>query len=144
NASLIDDLPVNGRNFLDLGQLEPGVQTQEGGTFDPTKNGFASVSFQGRYGRTARITVDGVDISDETVGTTTQNIPASAIQEFNLSQSTLDLSTGLTSSGAVDVTTRSGSNALHGQGFGLFRGNEVAAKLPGNPTPTFHREQFGG
>lgn len=143
-ASQIDNLPVNGRNFLDLAQLEPGVQIQEGSTFDPTKNGFSSISFQGRFGRTARIEVDGVDISDETVGTTTQNIPASAIQEFNLSQSSLDLSTELTSSGAVSVITRSGSNALHGEAFGLFRGNQIAAKLPGNTPPPFQREQFGG
>src|SRR6202140_971737 len=143
-ASQIDNLPVNGRNFLDLAQLEPGVQIQEGSTFDPTKNGFSSISFQGRFGRTARITVDGVDISDETVGTTTQNIPASAIQEFQISQSSLDLSTELTSSGAVNVTTRSGSNQMHGEGFGYFRGNQMAAALPGPTPPPFQREQFGG
>jgi hypothetical protein len=70
----IENLPINGRNFLDLAQLEPGVQIQDGGNFDPTKKGFESVSFGGRFGRTARIEVDGFDISDETVGTTTQNI----------------------------------------------------------------------
>jgi hypothetical protein len=143
-ASQIETLPVNGRNFLDLAQLEPGVQIQEGSTFDPTKNGFSSISFEGRYGRTARIEMDGVDISDETVGTTTQNVPASAIQEFQLAQSTMDLSTELTSSGAVSITTRSGSNDLHGQGFGLFRGNQIAARLPGVTPPTFQRAQFGG
>lgn len=143
-ASQIDTLPVNGRNFLDLAQLEPGVQIQEGSTFDPTKNGFSSISFEGRFGRTARIEVDGVDISDETVGTTTQNVPASSIQEFQLSQSSLDLSTELTSSGAVNVTTRSGSNDLHGQLFGLFRGNQTSAALPGITPPPFQREQFGG
>jgi len=143
-ASQIDTLPVNGRNFLDLAQLEPGVQIQEGSTFDPTKNGFSSISFEGRYGRTARIEMDGVDISDETVGTTTQNVPASAIQEFQLAQSTMDLSTELTSSGAVSITTRSGSNQVHGQGFGLFRGNQIAAALPGVTPPPFQREQFGG
>jgi hypothetical protein len=143
-AEQIDSLPVNGRNFLDLAQLEPGVQIQEGSTFDPTKNGFSSISFQGRFGRTARIEVDGVDISDETVGTTTQNIPASAIQEFQLSQSSLDLSSELTSSGAVNVTTRSGSNDIHGQLFGLFRDNAIAAALPGTTPPPFQREQFGG
>jgi hypothetical protein len=142
-ASQVDNLPVNGRNFLDLAQLEPGVQIQEGSTFDPTKNGFSSISFQGRFGRTARIEVDGVDISDETVGTTTQNIPASAIQEFNISQSSLDLSTELTSSGAVNVTTRSGGNGLHGEAYGLFRGNQTAADLPGATAPPFQREQFG-
>ena len=89
----IENLPVNGRNFLDLAQLEPGVQVQDGGDFDPTKVGFSSISFGGRFGRTARIAVDGVDVSDETVGTTTENIPASAIQEFSVSQSSLDFRT---------------------------------------------------
>jgi len=146
-AAQIDNLPVNGRNFLDLAQLEPGVQIQEGSTFDPTKNGFSSISFGGRFGRTARIEVDGVDVSDETVGTTTQNIPASAIQEFQLSQSSLDLSTELTSSGSVNVTTRSGTNDIHGEAFGSFRGNQTSAALPFTQPPgppRFQREQFGG
>jgi hypothetical protein len=73
-----------------LAQLEPGVQIQDGNNFDPTKVGFSSISFGGRFGRTARIEVDGVDISDETVGTTTSSVPASALQEFQVSQSTLD------------------------------------------------------
>src|SRR6185312_1252611 len=93
----IEALPINGRNFLDLAQLEPGVQIQDGANFDPTKNGFSSISFAGHFGRTTRIEVDGVDISDETVGTTTQNIPQISIREFQIGQSSLDLSTELTS-----------------------------------------------
>jgi len=143
NREQIENLPVNGRNFLDLAQLEPGVQIQDGGDFDPTKVGFSSISVGGRFGRTARIEVDGVDISDETVGTTTENIPASAIDEFQISQSTLDLSTDLTSSGAVNVTTRSGTNAYHGEGFALFRSSDLAAALPGPPSP-YQRNQDGG
>ena len=143
-ASQISTLPVNGRSFMDAAQMVPGVQEQDGSTFDPTKNGFSSISFLSRYGRTARIVVDGADISDETVGTTTQNIPVSAIQEVNLSQSLLGVTTELTSSGQVDLTTRSGSNGLHGEGFGLFRGDQISAHLPGLIAPTFEREQFGG
>ncbi|MGB8131256.1 MAG: carboxypeptidase regulatory-like domain-containing protein [Candidatus Angelobacter sp.] len=139
----IENLPINGRNFLDLAQLEPGVQIQDGGNFDPTKNGFSSISFGGRFGRTARIEVDGIDISDETVGTTTQNLPASSIQEFQVSQSSLDMSTELTSSGAVNVVTRSGSNKWHGEAFGLFRDHTLAAKSA--PTDLyFQRNNFGG
>src|ERR1700683_2870898 len=140
----IENLPVNGRNFLDLAQLEPGVQIQDGADFDPTKAGFSSISFGGRFGRTARIEVDGVDVSDETVGTTTQDIPSSAIQEFQLSQSSLDLSNELTSSGAVNVVTRSGTSSVHGETFGQFRDSSLAARLPGPPGSTFQRSQFGG
>jgi Carboxypeptidase regulatory-like domain len=140
----IENLPVNGRNFLDLAQLEPGVQIQDGTNFDPTKAGFSSISFGGRFGRTARIEVDGVDVSDETVGTTTQDVPSSAIQEFQLSQSSLDLSNELTSSGAVNVVTRSGTNTVHGETYGQFRDSSLAARLPGPPGSTFQRSQFGG
>ena len=140
----IENLPINGRNFLDLAQLEPGVQIQDGGTFDPTKNGFSSVSFGGRFGRTARIEVDGVDVSDETVGTTTQNVPLGAIQESSLQQSSLDLSTELTSSGSVNITTKSGNNAWHGDGFYYFRDQSLNAALPGGSKNYFQRNQFGG
>jgi len=142
----IANLPVNGRNFLDLAQLEPGVQIQDGQNFDPTKAGYSSISFGGRFGRTARIEVDGVDVSDETVGTTTTDIPSSAIQEFQISQSSLDMSTELTSSGAVNVTTKSGSNAFHGDAFGAFRDSVFSAALP-TPvgfTAPFQRSQYGG
>ncbi len=142
-ATQIENLPVNGRNFLDLAQLEPGVQIQDGQNFDPTKAGYSSISFGGRYGRTARIEVDGVDVSDETVGTTTTDIPASAIQEFQISQSSLDMSTELTSSGAVNVTTKSGTNAYHGEAFGVFRDSKFSSQLPGAPGP-FQRSQYGG
>ena len=125
----IENLPINGRNFLDLAQLEPGVQIQDGQNFDPTKVGYSSISFGGRFGRTARINVDGVDISDETVGTTTTNIPASALQEFQLSQSSLDLSNDITSSGSVNVVTRSGTNDFHGEAFGYLRDSGTAAAL---------------
>ena len=143
-AQQIENLPINGRNFLDLAQLEPGVQIQDGGTFDPTKNGFSSVSFGGRFGRTARIEVDGVDVSDENVGTTTQNIPMGAIQEYSLQQSSLDLSTELTSSGSVSINTKPGTNTLHGEGFYYFRDQSLNANLPGASNNPFQRNQFGG
>src|SRR3984957_3691826 len=142
-AADIDQLPVNGRNFLDLATLEPGVQIQDGSTFDPTKNGYSSLSFGGRYGRAARIMVDGVDISDETVGTVTQNVPQSAIQEFQVAQSTLDLSTEVTSSGTVNVVTKSGTNVWHGQAFYYGRSDQISARIAPEDL-AFGRKQFGG
>jgi hypothetical protein len=146
NAEQIENLPVNGRNFLDLAQLEPGVQIQDGANFGLGKDGYSSISFGGRFGRTARIEVDGIDVSDEIFGSTTTNIPASGIQEFQLSQSSMDLSTELTTSGAINVATRSGTNAIHGEAFEFFRDSSLAAALPappGLPEP-FQRSQYGG
>ena len=145
NEQQIENLPVNGRNFLDLAQLEPGVQIQDAANFGFAQDGFSSISFGGRFGRTARIEVDGIDVSDEIFGATTTNIPASAIQEFQLSQSSMDLSTELTTSGAVNVTTRSGTNSIHGEAFSFFRDSSLAAALPappGLPEP-FQRSQSG-
>ena len=141
-SAQIENLPINGRNFLDLAQLEPGVQIQDGGNFDPTKIGFSSISFGGKFGRSARISVDGVDVSDENVGTTTTGLPSSAIQEFQLAQSNLDISNDLTSGGSVNVVTKSGLNTIHGEGFGLFRDDSQAAAYPGGAK--FQRGQYGG
>jgi hypothetical protein len=141
-ATQIEQLPSDGRNFLDLAALQPGVQIQDGGDFDPTKNGYSAVSVGGRQGRTTRIELDGIDITDETVGTTLQNVPMSAIQEFSVSQSSLDISTELTSMGAVNVATRSGSNQFHGEGFGFGRTDETSARYGLDRVP-FDREQYG-
>ena len=146
----IENLPLNGRNFLDLAQQEPGVQVRDGGDFDPTKNQMVGVSMGGRSGRSTRIQVDGVDITDETVGTTTTNISNETIQEFQVSRSTLDPSTDLTSSGAINIVTRSGGNEFHGAGFGFFRDESYSADLRLNKTspttqkPPFDRQILGG
>ncbi|MGH9795373.1 MAG: TonB-dependent receptor domain-containing protein [Candidatus Acidiferrales bacterium] len=143
-ADRIDDLPLNGRNFLSLAQLEPGVQIIDGGNFDPTKNQMVGVSVGGRSGRVTRIQVDGVDITDEVVGTTVANISNESIQEFGISQSTLDVSTDITSSGAVNIITRSGSNDLHGSAAYFWRDESFAADSrlfkPDNNKPPFDRE----
>lgn len=143
-GSQVEEFPFNGRNPFDLAQLEPGVQLVDGSILFPGKNGLSSPSMLGHTGRGLRFEVDGVDISDEIVGSTTQNVAAGAIQEFNLAQSLPDPSTGLTSSGTVNISTRSGSNDLHGEAVGWFAGNQTAAALPGVVHPDFHRDQFEG
>jgi Carboxypeptidase regulatory-like domain len=138
----IEAIPLNGRNFLDLAQLNAGVQLQDGGNLDPTKQGFAAISFQGRSGRSTRIEVDGVDVTDDTVGTTTTNLSEESIQEFQVAQSTLDPANSLTTSGAVNIITRSGGNQLHGSAFYLYRNNSMAASINGSNAP-FNRSIVG-
>ena len=117
----IANLPVNGRNFLDLAQIEPGVQLQSGNTFDPTKAGYTGIAVNGTSGRTTRILLDGADITDETVGTTIFNVSQGAINEFQLNRSTQDAAGEVTSQGAVNVSTRSGPNSIHGEAFFIFQ-----------------------
>ncbi len=152
-SSDIKRLPLNGRNFLDLAIIAPGATPVNGDSFDPTKAGYTGVSIGGQAGRSTRISLDGGDINDEVVGTTTQNFSPEIIQEFQVSTSSYDVSTGATSSGSVNIITRSGQNEFHGAGYLYFRNSDLSAfpgltKVP-DPDgkvrkPPFDREQFGG
>jgi hypothetical protein len=144
----LQTLPVNGRNFLDLAQVEPGVILQAGSTFDPTKAGYSAISVSGVSGRTTRILLDGQDITDETVGTTIFNVSEGAIGEFQLNRASQDASGEVTSTGQVLVTTQSGTNRIHGMGFYNFQdARALFADASVNPTianPYYQRNQFGG
>lgn len=141
----IKTLPVNGRNFLDLAQIEPGVILQSGESFDPTKAGYSAISVGGVSGRTTRILLDGQDITDENVGTTIFNVSQGAIDEFQLNRSTQDVSGDVTSTGQVLVSTVSGTNEFHGQLFYYFQDhNALFARTAGGIDVPFQRNQFGG
>jgi len=141
----IKSLPVNGRNFLDLAQIQPGVILQSGESFDPTKAGYSAISVSGVSGRTTRILLDGQDITDETVGTTIFNVSAGAINEFQLNRSTQDVSGDVTSTGQVLVSTNSGTNQFHGQLFYQFQDHRALFALSKDGLdPPFQRNQFGG
>jgi hypothetical protein len=141
----IQSLPINGRNFLDIAQLQPGVILQSGETFDPTKAGYSAISVGGVSGRTTRILLDGQDITDETVGTTIMNVDEGAVDEFQLNRSTQDVSGEVTSTGQVLVATRSGTNDFHGELFYNFQDHTVGfARTTGGFDAPFQRNQFGG
>ncbi len=140
----IKTLPINGRNFLDLAQLEPGVQLESGESFDPTKAGFSALAVNGVSGRTTRILLDGQDITDENVGTTIFNVAQGAIGEFQINHSTQDVSGELTSTGQVLVSTGSGTNSYHGQLFYQFQDHSVGFATIQGIDPPFQRNQFGG
>jgi len=138
----IDTLPINGRNFIDLAQLEPGVQTQDVGK-STGRIGHSGISVGGRYSESTRVEVDGVDLSDDN-GSTFAGLSTSAIQEFSLQQSTMDPSSESTNSGAVNITTRLGTNALHGEGLYLFRDKSLSANFNGGTHPPYQRHDFEG
>ena len=140
----IESLPVNGRNFLDLAQLEPGVQLQSGQSFDPTKAGYSAISFSGVSGRTTRILLDGQDVTDETVGTTIFNVSEGAIDQFQMNRSNADVSGEIGSTGQVMVSTRSGTNSIHGEVFGNFQDNRAGFAATQGINAPFQRDQFGG
>ncbi len=136
----IRDLPLNGRNFLDLGQLEPGVQLNSNEF--PVRPNYVRLAFGGQSGITTRTTVDGLDTTEEVWGSVTANLSLESIKEFQVSRSSFDPATGLTASGAVNVATRSGGNSLHGSAFLFWRDDALAARISDQPSP-FDREQFG-
>jgi hypothetical protein len=141
----IIDLPLNQRNFLDLAALQPGVTVVDGGVIDPTKvNANRAVRINGGSGTGTRIALEGIDISDENVGTTVANLSTDAVQEFQLSRSSFDLSTSLTTSGAISVATRTGSNKFAGSGF-YFKQDDKFDARPGFSAekPEFNRDQAG-
>ena len=84
NTRQIENLPLNGRNFLDLAQLQPGTERVDGGSFDPTKANFTGISIGGQAGRSTQISVDGGSVVDNVVGTTVQNFSQEIIQEFQI------------------------------------------------------------
>jgi hypothetical protein len=154
----IQNLPLNGRNFLDLAQLQPGTEKVDGASFDPTKANYTGVSIAGQAGRSTQITVDGGSVVDNIVGTTVQNFSQEIVQEFQIGISNFDLSTGASATGSVNVVSRSGSNQYHGNGYIYWRDSSFAAfpsisrldAVHGIPTELqrsdipFDREQFGG
>lgn len=143
----IDALPLNGRNFLQLALLEPGVTVS---VSQPGQaNNLFNVSVGGAPASLTRLTVDGGSILDPVTGGAAQNFSTETIQEFQISTFNFDLSTGITSVGAVNIVSRTGSNEFHGSGFFFFRDHELAA-VPSlqrstiDPSPFFRRYQYGG
>ena len=142
----IQELPLNGRSFLQLAFLEPGVTASPGSTSQ--YNSLFSVSILGGDSNKTAITVDGGNIRNNIEGNTAMNFSQEVVEEFQLSSANFDLSTGITSVGAVNIVTRTGSNDLHGSTYFFFRNNDMAAypalrRDPLNPSPEFARRNPG-
>jgi Carboxypeptidase regulatory-like domain len=125
NRQKIQELPLNGRSFLNLAFLEPGVTVTPGTTSQ--YNSLFNVSVLGGESNKTAITVDGGNIRNSIEGNTGMNLSQEVVQEFQLSSANYDLSTGITSVGAVNIVTRSGGNEFHGSGYFFFRDHNMAA-----------------
>jgi hypothetical protein len=142
----IQELPLNGRSFLQLAFLEPGVTASPGSTSQ--YNSLFSVSILGGDSNKTAITVDGGNIRNPIEGNTAMNFSQEVIEEFQLSSANFDLSTGITSVGAVNIVTRRGGNELHGSTYFFHRDHDLAAypalsRDPLNPDPFFARRNPG-
>lgn len=142
----VDGLPLNGRNFLQLASLEPGVKVSTGNPGE--YNNLFNVSIGGGESNLTRLTVDGANIVDPVNGSAGQNFSVETVQEFQISSFNFDLSTGVTSVGAVNIVTRTGGNEYHGTAFTFYRDNNMAAyptlnRVASNPDPFFRRLQAG-
>jgi hypothetical protein len=142
----IEDLPLNGRSYLELAKLEPGVQpptrTVANRTLVPVL-GAPGVNVGG-----TRFTVDGGSVTSVGVGGSQMGLSQEVVEEFQVSTVNFDLSAGIADAGAINVVTRSGGNDLHGVAFYFFRDHKLAAypalnREPTNPDPFFQRRQFG-
>ena len=110
------NLPLIGRDIADLAYLAPGVKAAD--SYDPTKNRYAILSVNGEGGRNVNVTVNGIDNKDNTVGGPVMQLPAEAVQEFQVSTQRFSAVNGRSEGAAINVITKSGSNNYHGSAFG--------------------------
>jgi carboxypeptidase family protein/TonB-dependent receptor-like protein len=140
----IQNLPLQGRQFLDLAQLTPGVTAQAPGT----QAGGINVS--GMRSQSNNFTLDGVSINDPQVnGPLNQFRIADAVQEFNVNTSIADTDLGRSSGAQVAVITKSGGNTFHGSAFYYGRNEALDANdwflnHSGKSKNMLRRHQYGG
>jgi hypothetical protein len=137
----IVELPLNGRDYLQLAQLQPNV-------FAPAQN--STLGFRGGFNVAGNSEIannyikDGIDNNDETTNQPLQRPILDAVREFKVLTGTYGAEFGRQAGGQVIVTTKSGTNDWHGSAFEFHRNSPLDAKNFFAPRkPSFRRNQFG-
>src|SRR5450631_2736613 len=156
NATTVRELPLNGRSWTDLAQLQPGVNaihTQpdfSAGT-DRGNRGFGQqLTISGARPQQNNYRLDGVSLNDYANGAPGSVLGGSlgvdAIQEFSVLTSNYSAEYGKTSGGVVNAVTRSGTNQFHGSGYEFLRNSALDTRnyFDVGGVPPFKRNQFGG
>ena len=153
----VQEIPLNGRHFVDLGPLMPGGSTspQNAGLSAPLR-GQGSFSFMSAGNRETSVNMmlNGINLNDLSNSQVTFQPSINTVSEFKVDNSTFSAEYGRNSGAIVNVATRSGSNQLHGEGFDFYRDqkfdsrnyfNPPSIDTAGNVTPQslFNRKQFG-
>src|SRR5580693_1435773 len=132
NQDATEQLPLNGRNFSQLGYLVPGtnqgapggIRTQGNG--NETQRAGAEIIADGARGSFNLFMIDGLDDRDQSVGTVKVFPNLESIEEFKVQIGNYDAEFGA-GGAVVNVITRSGSNEFHGSAFEFFRNASIEA-----------------
>ncbi len=144
----IVELPINGRNYLDLVKLSPNVSSemQSGGQANSRQGGERanqSISIAGQRQQFNRYTLDGMENTDPNFNTFIVRPSVDAIQEFKVQTGVYSAEYGKSTSQVI-VTTKSGTNEFHGTVYEFLRNDKIQAKSWGRTDkPPFRRNQFG-
>ena len=146
DTNQIQDLPTNGRQFVDFALLTPGVatgRTSIQSTF--TEPEVTRISFGGMRDLSNAVTVDGADYINEATGSQRATPSQEAVSEFRVVNNSFGAEYGRALGGIVNVVTKSGTNEYHGSLYGYLSNNDANARgiltLPG--FDTYRRGQFG-
>jgi len=155
NSTTVRELPLNGRSWADLANLQPGVdaiQTQSPFTQGANRGnrGFGSqITVSGARPQQNNYRLDGVSINDYANGASGSvmggEMGVDAIQEFSVLTSNYSAEYGRTSGGVVNAITRSGTNQFHGTAYEFLRNSALDARNFFDPAkiPPFRRNEFG-
>jgi hypothetical protein len=142
----IRELPLDGRNFLELALLAPGTAPSAPGSAGSVRGDFA-FSANGAREDSNNFLLDGVYNLDPKLNSFGVRPPVDGIQEFEISTSTYDASFGRNAGAQVNVISKSGTNALHGTLYEFHRNAAFDARnffAPADqPDPKYIRNQFG-